>query len=90
MNFFFSLIHTSTKKIFIFAKLILIITTMTEEERKTRMERMARNYAINSKKTPKTNRMKYAVEHAGKVIITDPEWIERLKYYLPDYDPAVA
>ena len=52
---------------------------MTEEERKERMERMARNYAINSKKTPKTNRMKFAVEHAGEVIITDPEWIERLK-----------
>ena len=66
------------------------ITTMTDEERKERMERMARNYAINSKKTPKTNRMKYAVEHSGEVIITDPEWIERLKYYLPDYDPAVA
>ena len=66
------------------------ITTMTDEERKERMERMARNYAINSKKTPKTNRMKYAVEHSGEVIITDPEWIERLKNYLPDYDPAIA
>jgi hypothetical protein len=63
---------------------------MTDEERKERMERMARNYAINSKKTPKTNRMKYARAHCGDVIITDPELIERLKYYLPDYDPANA
>lgn len=69
---------------------IQIITIMTEEERKARMERMARNYAINSKKTPKTKRMAYAREHSGEVIITDPELIERLKYYLPDYDPAVA
>ena len=45
---------------------------------------MARNYAINSNRIPKTNRMKYALEHAGEVIITDPEWIERLKYYQPD------
>ena len=61
---------------------------MTDEERKERMERMARNYAINSKKTPKTRKMAYAREHSGEVIITDPEWIERLKNYLPDYDPA--
>ena len=63
---------------------------MTEEERKARMERMARNYAILSKKTPKTRRMQYAVDHAGELIVTDPELIERLKYYLPDYDPANA
>ncbi len=46
---------------------------MTEEERKERMERMARNYAINSKKTPKTRRMAFARAHRGDVIITDPE-----------------
>lgn len=58
---------------------------MSIEEKK---ERMARNYAINSKKTPKTRRMAFAVAHAGGVTITDPALIERLKYYVPSYDPA--
>lgn len=60
---------------------------MTIEEKK---ERMARNYAINSKKTPKTRRMAFAREHSGELIITDPKWIERLRNYVPDYDPANA
>ena len=60
-------------------------TNMSIEEKK---ERMARNYAINSKKTPKTRRMAFAVAHAGGVTITDPALIERLKYYVPGYDPA--
>ena len=58
---------------------------MSIEEKK---ERMARNYAINSKKTPRTRRMAFARAHAGEVIVTDPKLIARLKYYIPGYDPA--
>ena len=58
---------------------------MSNEEKK---ERMARNYAINSKKTPRTRRMAFARAHAGDVTITDPVLIEKLKYYVPGYDPA--
>ena len=58
---------------------------MTIEEKKARM---ARNYAINSKKTPRTRRMAFAVAHEGDVIVTDPALIARLKYYVPGYDPA--
>ena len=58
---------------------------MTVEEKK---ERMARNYAINSKNTPRTRRAAFALAHAGSVIVTDPKLIERLKYYVPGYDPA--
>ena len=58
---------------------------MSNEEKK---ERMARNYAINSKKTPRTRRMAFARAHAGGIIITDPKLIERLSNYVPGYDPA--
>ena len=58
---------------------------MSIEEKKARM---ARNYAINSKKTPRTRRMAFARAHAGEVIVTDPKLIARLKYYIPGYDPA--
>ena len=58
---------------------------MSIEEKK---ERMARNYAINSKKTPRTRRMAFARAHAGDVTITDPVLIEKLKYYVSGYDPA--
>ena len=58
---------------------------MSNEEK---MERMARNYAINSKKTPRTRRMAFARAHAGGITITDPKLIERLSNYVPGYDPA--
>ena len=51
---------------------------MSNEEKK---ERMARNYAINSKKTPRTRRMAFARAHAGGIIITDPKLKERLTTY---------
>ena len=51
---------------------------MSNEEKK---ERMARNYAINSKKTPRTRRMAFAIAHAGGIIITDPKLKERLTTY---------
>ncbi|MBR6494310.1 MAG: hypothetical protein IKT22_03475 [Prevotella sp.] len=49
---------------------------------------MARNYAINSKKTPRTRRMAFARAHSGAITITDPKLIERLRNYVPGYDPA--
>ena len=52
---------------------------MSNEEKK---ERMARNYAINSKKTPKTKRMAFARAHSGAIIITDPKLKERLTTYV--------
>lgn len=58
---------------------------MTLEEKKAIINR---NYAINSQKTPRTRRMAYARAHAGDVIVTDPELIARMKYYIPGYDPA--
>ena len=58
---------------------------MSIEEKK---ERMARNYAINSKKTPRTRRVAFAIAHEGEAIVTDPALIARLKYYVPGYDPA--
>ena len=58
---------------------------MSIEEKK---ERMSRNYAINSKKTPRTRRMAFARAHAGGITITDPKLIERLSNYVPGYDPA--
>lgn len=64
---------------------ILKRITMSIEEKK---KRMARNFAINSKKTPRTRRMAFAVAHAGGITITDPELAARLKNYVPDYDPA--
>ena len=51
---------------------------MSNEEKK---ERMARNYAINSKKTPRTKRMAFARAHSGAIIITDPKLKERLTTY---------
>ena len=61
------------------------VFVMSIEEKK---ERMARNYAINSKKTPRTRRMAFAVAHAGGITITDPKLAAKLKNYVPDYDPA--
>ncbi|MBR6456467.1 MAG: hypothetical protein IKT22_06700 [Prevotella sp.] len=58
---------------------------MSNEEKK---ERMARNYAINSKKTPRTRRMAFARAHSGAITITDPKLIERLRNYVPGYDPT--
>ena len=58
---------------------------MSNEEKKARM---ARNYAINSKKTPRTRRMAFARAHSGAITITDPRLIERLRNYVPGYDPA--
>lgn len=52
---------------------------MSNEEKK---ERMAKNYAINSKKTPRTRRMAFAVaQHSGGITITDPKLKERLTTY---------
>jgi len=54
-------------------------TIMSIEEKK---ERMARNYAINSKKTPRTRRAAFAIAHAGAITITDPKLKERLTTYV--------
>ena len=59
----------------IFAKYVFV---MSNEEKK---ERMARNYAINSKKTPKTRRMAFARAHSGGITIIDPKLKERLTTY---------
>jgi hypothetical protein len=45
-------------------------TATTTPKRKTTR---AENIAINSKKTPRSRRMKYALEHAGAFIVVDPE-----------------
>jgi hypothetical protein len=51
------------------------IATATPKRKSTRAE----NIAINSKKTPRSRRMKYALEHAGELIIVDPELRAQLK-----------
>ena len=56
---------------------------MSNEEKK---ERMARNYAINSKKTPRTRRGAFAIAHAGSVIVTDSALRLRLKHYAEDHE----
>ena len=43
------------------------------EEVKKRRRTAAENIAINSKKTPRTKRMKYARAHKGAFIVVDPE-----------------
>ena len=58
---------------------------MSIEEKK---ERMARNYAINSKKTPRTRRAAFAIAHAGAITITDSKLAERISNYVEGYDPA--
>lgn len=58
---------------------------MSIEEKK---ERMARNYAINSMKTPRTKRMAFARAHSGAITITDPVLAAKLKNYVEGYDPA--
>jgi hypothetical protein len=58
---------------------------MSLEEKK---ERMARNYAINSKKTPRTRRAAFAIAHAGGITITDPKLAARISNYVEGYDPA--
>lgn len=55
------------------------VFVMSIEEKK---ERMARNYAINSKKTPRTRRAAFAIAHAGAITITDPKLKERLTTYV--------
>ena len=55
------------------------VFVMSIEEKK---ERMARNYAINSKKTPRTRSAAFAVAHAGAITITDPKLKERLTTYV--------
>ena len=67
------------KKLYICSRYnTLMRIIMSNEEKK---ERMARNYAINSKKTPRTRRMAFARAHAGGIIITDPKLKERLTTY---------
>ena len=39
----------------------------------------AENIAINSKKTPRSKRMKFAREHAGEVMIVSPTLRAQLK-----------
>ena len=51
------------------------MNTEYQKKRRTRAE----NVAINSKKTPRSRRMKYALEHAGAFIIVDPELRAQLK-----------
>jgi len=41
----------------------------------------AENRAINSKKTPKTKRMKYALAHAGELVILDAELKSQCPWY---------
>ena len=45
----------------------------------TRKTTAAENAAINSKKTPRSRRMKYAREHKGAFIVLDPELRAQLK-----------
>lgn len=45
----------------------------------TRKKTRAENIAINSKKTPRSKRMKYARDHAGAFIVLDPELRAQLK-----------
>ena len=54
---------------------------MTVAEKK---KRMAENYAINSKKTPRTSRMAFARAHRGGLIILDPTLKARLTNYVDD------
>ena len=54
-------------------------TDMTIAEKK---RRMAENFAINSKKTPRTSRMRYAVAHKGAIIVNSNELKERLTTYV--------
>ena len=58
---------------------------MSMEEKK---RRMAMNYAINSKRTPRTRRGAFAIAHAGSVIVTDPALRARLKHYAEDHETA--
>lgn len=51
--------------------------TIAEKKRK-----MAENFAINSKKTPRTSRMRYAVAHKGAIIVNSNELKERLTTYV--------
>ena len=54
---------------------------MTIEEKK---KRMAENYAINSKKTPRTSRMAYARAHRGGLIVLDEAMKARLTTYVDE------
>ena len=50
-----------------------------EETTAKRKRTRAENIAINSKKTPRSRRMKYALEHAGELIVVDPELRAQLR-----------
>jgi len=54
-------------------------TRMSVEEKK---KRMAENYAINSKKTPRTRRMAFARAHKGAFIVNDPVLKSQLTTYV--------
>lgn len=54
---------------------------MTVAERK---QIIAENYAINSKKTPRTSRMAFARAHRKGVVILDPAMKARLTTYVDD------
>ena len=40
---------------------------------------IAENIAINSRKTPRSRRMKYALEHAGELVVVSPELRAQLR-----------
>ncbi len=52
---------------------------MSIEEKK---KKMAENYAINSKKTPRTRRMAFARTHKGAFIVYDPVLKGQLTTYV--------
>lgn len=51
--------------------------TIAEKKRK-----MAENYAINSRKTPRTSRMRFAVAHKGAIVVNSRELKEQLTTYV--------
>ena len=53
--------------------------TMSIEEKK---ERMARNRAINLKKTPRTPFVKWALAHQHAFVINDPELKAQITTYV--------
>ena len=47
-------------------------------------QRMAENYAINSKKTPRTSRMAFARAHRKGLVVLDAALKSRLTTYVDD------
>ena len=45
---------------------------------------MAENYAINSKKTPRTRRMQFLRAHKGAFVVLNPQLKEQLTTYVDD------